>query len=384
MMFILIAIVTMILPDVYIWYNFLIGRSLLTTGLFFVPTLAIVTLTILALNGISSGDMMRWSFTLLLSLSIPKLLFTLVSIIGKIVSLGLPSTSPYFNLLGTILGGIFLVIALIGLTYGWKHIQVNKIEVAHTEIPKSFDGYRIVQLSDMHIGTYQYAPEVVEELVQRVNKLQPDAILFTGDLVNMSPDEISPFVSTLKKLQAKDGVYSIMGNHDYCMYSRLPAAERAKNVQRIRELETELGWELLRNEHVMLHRGADSIALVGVENAGKPPYPNYANLAKAMMGLEKGVYKILMSHDPTHWRREVLDTDINLTLSGHTHAMQFRIGNFSPSQFTYPEWGGLYEASGKLLNVSTGCGSNIPFRFGAWPEIMVIELKSDAQHRKQK
>lgn len=374
-MFILIAIVTMILPDVYIWYNFLIGRSLLTTGLFFVPTLAIVTLTILALNGISSGDMMRWSFTLLLSLSIPKLLFTLVSIIGKIVSLGLPSTSPYFNLLGTILGGIFLVIALIGLTYGWKHIQVNKIEVAHTEIPKSFDGYRIVQLSDMHIGTYQYAPEVVEELVQRVNKLQPDAILFTGDLVNMSPDEIPPFVSTLKKLQAKDGVYSIMGNHDYCMYSRLPAVERAKNVQRIRELETELGWKLLRNEHVMLHRGADSIALVGVENAGKPPYPNYANLAKAMTGLEKGTYKILMSHDPTHWRREVLDTDINLTLSGHTHAMQFRIGNFSPSQFNYPEWGGLYETSGKLLYVSTGCGSNIPFRFGAWPEIMVIELK---------
>lgn len=375
MIFLIIALLSTLFPDIYIWYNFIAGRGLIVSLLFFMPTIVTLIALALGMNGVHPNAMLRLFITLILSFGMPKLLFSIVNIVGKLAALGLPTAYHYFNFFGIVIGVVFFIIALVGFTYGWKHISVNHQTMPFLDVPESFDGYRIVQLSDMHIGTYQYAPQVVEQLVDKVNELNPDVILFTGDLVNMSPEEVAPFMSVLGRLKARDGIYSIMGNHDYCIYGSYKGAERVKAVQRVREIEKELGWKMLVNEHVLIHHGKDSIAIIGVENSGTPPFPDYSDLPKAMKGLDNNTFKILMTHDPSHWRREVLNTDIQLTLSGHTHAMQFRIGNFSPSKYTYREWGGVYEQSGRLLNVSTGCGSNVPFRFGAWPEIMLIELK---------
>lgn len=204
------------------------------------------------------------------------------------------------------------------------------------------------------------------------------AVVFTGDLVNLDPEEVTPFMQTLAKLKAQDGVFAILGNHDYCFYR--PHSDPhmpARLLARLVEKEDSMGWTLLRNEHRIIRRGRDSIALIGVENDGTPPFPALADLPRATAAISDGLYKVLLSHDPTHWRRSVLpETDIDLTLSGHTHAMQLRLCGFSPSQFMYREWCGLYSEGARYLHVSTGTGSNVPFRLGAWPEVDVIELKS--------
>ena len=213
--------------------------------------------------------------------------------------------------------------------------------------------------------------------MKEVNDLHPDLIVFTGDLVNSSADELDNFMEILPQLRAKDGVYSILGNHDYCEYHHYDTPDGARsNLREVIRRERGFGWDVLLNEHRFIHRGTDSIAIIGVENEGKPPFPSFADLPKAMKGVSDDVYKILLSHDPSHWRREVLpETDIQLTLSGHTHAMQLMIGNFSPAQWAYREWGGAYQEDKHMLYVSLGIGGTVPFRFGAWPEINVITLK---------
>lgn len=219
---------------------------------------------------------------------------------------------------------------------------------------------------------------MVAEIVDKVNAFHPDAIFFTGDLVNSSPKEVSMFIPILAGMKAKDGVFSILGNHDYCEYRSYTAPDSPeRNLAELIRTECSMGWTVLLNEHHLLHRDNDSIALIGVENDGEPPFPSRADLRKATRGLDGNIYKILLSHDPSHWRRAVLpDTDIHLTLSGHTHALQLKIGGFSPALWKYPEWGGLYREGARLLHVSTGVGSNVAFRLGAWPEINVIRLHS--------
>ena len=255
---------------------------------------------------------------------------------------------------------------------------VVDVEVASERVPKAFDGYRMVQLSDLHISTFHQSPQTIDRLVEMVNELDADAIVFTGDLVNLAPDELNPFMDVLSKLRAKDGVFSVMGNHDYCVYGvGNDSTTMLRNTREVISRQEMLGWDLLMNENRLVHRGNDSIAIIGVENDGEPPFPSYANLPKALEGVSDEVYKVLLSHDPTHWRRDVLpDTNIDLTLSGHTHSMQFRLGSFSPSMWTYREWGGTYYEGDRALHVNTGTGGNVPFRLGAWPEITLITLRS--------
>ena len=211
-----------------------------------------------------------------------------------------------------------------------------------------------------------------------INDLKPDLIVFTGDLVNNLATELDEFIPVLSQLKAKHGVYSVLGNHDYSTYIRWNTLEeQAKNFDSLKDKQVQMGWKMLNNSHVKLYQGTDSIALIGVENSGRPPFPDYARLTEAMTGTE-GMFQILLSHDPSHWQREVLpSTDIQLTLSGHTHDMQTRIFGFSPSALVYPEHSGLYQEGNQMLYVNTGLGHLMyPMRLGAWPEITLLTLKN--------
>ena len=199
--------------------------------------------------------------------------------------------------------------------------------------------------------------------------------------MNTTAQELAEFMPVFSRIQSRDGVVSVMGNHDYAHYYGWEnPADSLKDVQLLECQQREMGWILLLNENLVMHRGNDSIAIVGVENDGRPPFPALGDLNKAQRGLLDNCFKVLLSHDPTHWRRSVLpETNIDLTLSGHTHGMQFQLGSFSPAAWFYPEWGGEYrQEDGRALYVSLGAGEALlPFRFGAWPEVNLITLKKN-------
>ena len=275
-----------------------------------------------------------------------------------------------------LLGGM-----IYGFTIGYRHIVVKEYTYRNASLPPAFDGYRIVQLSDLHLGTLRHHPEVVRTIVDSVNACKADLIVFTGDLVNYNASEALMFIDTFSQMQARDGVVSVMGNHDYAQYFHWDSpADSLGNIRQLQETHRAMGWRLLLNENTVVRRGNDSIAIVGVENDGTPPFPALGDLDKAQSGLATDCFKVLLSHDPSHWRRRVIpETNIALTLSGHTHGMQFRIGAFSPAQWFYPEWGGAYtDGKGHTLYVSLGAGEVLlPFRLGAWPEINIITLRRE-------
>lgn len=273
----------------------------------------------------------------------------------------------------------WLLLMVYGFFFGWRHLVVRSATCNSPLLPQSFDSYRVVQLSDIHIGTFLRNRSFIDKMVRAVNAQRPDLVVFTGDLVNVSAQEVIPFQHALKQIQARDGVFSVMGNHDYCEYGEDKSESNIrKNQTVLKYLEQKIGWRLLMNEHVTLQRDGASIELVGVENISRPPFPDYGDLEKALEDTVPGAFKILLSHDPSHWRRNVLrKTDIALTLSGHTHAGQFSLGRFSPAKWAYSEWGGKYTEDGAMLYVSIGIGGTVPFRLGAWPGIDVIQLKRE-------
>ncbi|OYP60768.1 serine/threonine protein phosphatase [Prevotella sp. P3-122] len=339
--------------------------------LWWLPSAAIVATFAAAQLGIWHNTMFRAFFGLTLVIMFPKLLFTLLAVtMGWKVGLGAAA--------------VLLTALLYGFIFGWRRIVVRTGTCRSRLLPDDFDGYCIVHLSDLHIGTFLRNPAFIDSLADAVNGQHPDMVVFTGDLVNVSAIELLPFRKTLSAISAPDGVYSVMGNHDYCMYAQdcthrvhgrsITVAERDRML--LQYMEDKMGWRMLMNENVVIKRGKSSIAIVGVENIGKPPFKSFGNLAKALTGLPEGMFKILLSHDPTHWRSGVLNkTDIALTLSGHTHAGQVRLGRFSPAKWAYNEWGGSYVEGNSMLHVSPGIGGTVPFRFGAWPEINVVVLK---------
>lgn len=319
-------------------------------------------------------------FFLVIFIGTPALLFLLPWGIGKLLGIWFPLAALIGKWLGASLSTGLILCCLFGFLFGWKLVRVRQVELSFKDLPASFDGYRVAHLSDWHLGTYSKNYRTIEKELAAVANAQPDLIVFTGDVVNFSPDELTPFMGKLSQLKAPDGVWSVMGNHDYCTYHPDHSEEAvARNREKVRRKEAEMGWKMLDNAHTLICRGRDSLALVGVENAGKGRFVDHSDLGKALDGLRGGIFKILLSHDPTHWRRQVLpESDVHLMLSGHTHAMQFKIGKFSPSMWLFDEWGGLYEEDGRKLFVSTGSGGNIPFRFGAWPEVDIITLRKCA------
>ena len=277
--------------------------------------------------------------------------------------------------------------ALLFLLYVWCYgyyvgrfsYRVHKQDISFYDLPADFDGYRIVQFSDMHIGTFSGGHEVeVQTIVDLINSQKPDLIVFTGDLVNRSSSELKDYRCMLAELNAPDGIYSVLGNHDYAIYKRdLTQAERQADKQQLLKLQESYGWTPLLNQNVKLSRNRSHIFLIGVENQGywRTYFPKFADLTKAMKGTQPSDFKILLSHDPTHWRHDIVGkTNIQLTLSGHTHAGQFQLFGWSPVSWIYPDWQGTYVEKAQVLSVSTGIGCLIPFRFGALPEINVITL----------
>lgn len=382
---IILFLILLIAPDVYLWLHLIEPmKTWWISTIWFVPTALSLLSFFMARAGFYHNTFMRIMFAFILIFALPKIIFILLD---------------FFVMWQIALGAALMVdlIFLYGFFFGWRRIIVRETVCESDLLPDSFNGYRILQFSDLHVGTYIQNPKFIKKLVRIMNEQQADLVVFTGDLVNIHAEEVLPFMSVLRTIKAKDGVFSIMGNHDYCEYGMDAAHEKkqketepikestAHRHQRILEyLEERMGWKMLMNEHVTIVRKnnakeenkEEKIDLIGVENIGKPPFKSMGNLPKAMKGLEEGTFKILLSHDPTHWRQGVLHkTDIALTLSGHTHAGQLRIGKFSPAKWAYNEWGGKYMEDGSMLHISPGIGGTVPFRIGAWPEINVITLR---------
>lgn len=375
-----VLFILLLLPDAYIVFGVMKNVSWWWKGLFLVPTVAYLVIAILLF---AKGDTRQVYFNVIFWLTLcvlfPILIFTVVSLIGRGVGLFSTPSVVIFDWIALGLAAIWFGISVYGIGYGWRKVTVENVNLKYDNLPEAFRGYKIVQLSDLHLGTYDLAPSTVDKIVNKVNSLHPDLIVFTGDIVNMTPEEIDRFAKILGTLKAKDGVVSILGNHDYCLYRNYEGTDDnpSKAVKRVIDKERQMGWRMLLNEAMRIKRGNQEIALIGVENSGGKNFIDRSDLKKALNEIPPNDFKILLSHDPSHWRREVLpNTDIDLTLSGHTHAMQFKIGNFSPSKWTYHEWGGLYEEGKQKLHVNTGTGGNIPFRFGAYPQITLITLSN--------
>jgi uncharacterized protein len=291
------------------------------------------------------------------------------------------SRSVFLSWAGLAIGGGLFTSLIYGFSNKYNY-KVKRVKLKYSNLPTSFKGIKIAQISDIHCGSFT-DKEAVQRGVQKVLALNPDLILFTGDLVNNTADEMSDYMDVFSRLKAPMGVYSILGNHDYGDYVNWADLHaKKKNLDTLKEVHQQLGWRLLLDEHVVLKRENEQVALIGIQNwSALKRFPRYGNLAKAYQGAETIPFKILMSHDPTHWDAEVRPKfpDIDLMLSGHTHGMQFGVEipwiRWSPVQYVYKQWMGLYEEGAQKLYVNRGYGFiGYPGRVGILPEITLIEL----------
>jgi predicted MPP superfamily phosphohydrolase len=295
----------------------------------------------------------------------------------------IPSRRKFVSQIALGIAAIPMISLLYGMYRGKYNFRVLKYTLHFDDLPDAFDGYKITQLSDIHSGSF-YNRDKIKYAIDLVNDQQSDCILFTGDLVNNKADEMLPWKDLFGQLKAKDGVYSVLGNHDYGDYIEWNSAEeKSKNLENLKEIQRGMGFKLLLNESTYLEKNGQRLALVGVENWGKGGFKKAGDLKRATEGLDKNDFKILMSHDPSHWEEVVLNDDmhVHLTLSGHTHGMQFGIEipgwiKWSPVSWRYKYWAGIYKEKNQYINVNRGFGYlAYPGRVGIWPEITVIELR---------
>ena len=292
------------------------------------------------------------------------------------------SRSYIWGLFSFSIGLVMLLLLNYGVLFGKYHYKVHHKILTFKNLPESFNGFKIAQLSDMHLGTFDNMKKVKKglKLLQMQN---PDVIVFTGDMVNNKADEALIYIDAMKELSAPYGKYTIMGNHDYGDYVRWKnTAEKEQNEMHLAQLEKQMGFEWLNNMNVPLTKNGDTLHLAGVENWGLPPFPQHGNLKKALTGLSADDFVVLLSHDPTHWREEVLKIapNVALTLSGHTHGMQFgfELGKYrwSPVKYKYPDWADLHKSNNQYLYINRGFGHiGYPGRVGIRPEITIIELQ---------
>lgn len=265
-----------------------------------------------------------------------------------------------------------------GAWIGRERPQLKEVELRLENLPESFDGYRLVQISDIHARSYANRQKSLQRIVGIINNQNPDLIAFTGDIITLDASELESIKEILKELKAKDGIVAVVGNHDYGIYSdpshKRPSGEILSDV--IKEEKT-MGWNVLMDENIKISRNQDSIAVVGVQNTSPSRhFPSKGNLNKASEGTE-GMFRILLTHDPMHWEAEILGKDYPLTLSGHTHAMQFSLLGWCPSRYIFKQYRGLYSEGQQHLYVNIGLGETIlPFRIGTPPEITLITLRS--------
>ncbi len=321
--------------------------------------LLLLALTFMAINEsytMTADAVKGFLLSATLCLVVPETLTALLLLIGRIgkkqnIFRRSMTVSAY------LVGAFSFILMLYSFTLGYKRIQTKQFTFTHSSIPSQFKGYRIALISDLHLGTLRHHQDVVQQIVDSINAQQPDLIVFAGDLVNYHVREIEPFRNILSQLKARDGVVS----------------------GQLQQEERNMGWRLLLNENLILHRGNDSIAVIGLENHGnRPSFPRRAKLQQARKNISPKCFQLLLQHDPSYWDAQILPhTDIPLMFSGHTHAMQFQIGKWSPAAWFYPQWSGLYQQGNQALLVCPGVGEVLlPFRFGAWPEIDIITLST--------
>lgn len=378
-----------------IWYYVYLGVALLVLGNF-----------IYQFSSTSDGSVLSpaksYAFGFLLSFMALNLVVVPIligedlirgafSVYDKLVSsksnFHVPSRRKFISQLALGLAAIPFSSLLYGMYRGKYNYRVLKYTLHFEDLPKAFDGYRLTQISDIHSGSFDN-PDKINYAVDLINEQKSDVILFTGDMVNNKAKEMLPWKEVFSKLSAKDGVFSVLGNHDYGDYVSWDSeSAKAENLEHLKQIQKDIGFELLLNENRFIERDNERLALIGVENWGKGGFKKAGDLKRAVRNIASEDFKILMSHDPSHWEAEVIPDDyhFHLTLSGHTHGMQFGIEipgwvKWSPVKWRYKQWAGIYEEKGQYLNVNRGFGYiGYPGRVGIWPEITVIELKSGAE-----
>lgn len=309
---------------------------------------------------------------------IPHIVFLIAWLTGKCFSFSV-SYAPF----GWTAAGLALLLwSLLAYGYLWGRyrMEVNHVEYRSDEVPQAFDGYRLVHISDIHAGTFDEHPEALQRIVDSINQQDADLICFTGDMSTLSIDEVRRHTNTLRNIKAREGVLSVLGNHDFYIYSLSSNSDREKAARLLTDIEErELGWQVLRNTNKVIRRGSDSIAIAGVDNihGGGQGFATIqkGDLRKATTGLDN-LFTILLTHDPSHWRAEVLPkSSVQITLSGHTHAAQVRLFGWSLANLMFHECDGRYDEEGRMLYVNAGIGCTAPFRLWCPAEVTVITLR---------
>lgn len=376
---IIILLVTL-LPDIYMYRRYVKRRlgNVWARMAWWLPTLLITVSTI----GVSlTRDFAPHNLTLFNTylfitalVVLPKLTFVLCSLAGRLARRVLKLRRNWGNYIGLVLVLAELYILFHGTMMGTDRLNVRQVTIESDDLPEAFDGYRIAQFTDAHLGSMK--DELMLRAVTAIDDMRPDLIVFTGDIQNMRPEELPRFAQTLKRLKAKDGVMSVLGNHDYSHYVNVSPEEAQRNERMTRDFETSVGWQLLLNDNRIVRRGLDSIVIAGGENDGRPPFPAKADLKKTMRGINAKSFVVMLQHDPSAWRRHILpETNAQLTLSGHTHGGQISLFGLRPTELVGKEDDGLYVEGKRKLFVSTGLGGFIPFRFYMNPEVVEITLK---------
>jgi len=376
----------------------LIDSSLLKTSiniLFWVFTVGLITsiivlkVTLDDINPVRKQLLISKFYGLAISSFVPKLVFVIIISILYFTNYIFSESQSLIivPVIGLLSGFLPFIMILYGIFKAVYKFKIYHHTIRCNTLPKSFDGLKIVQLSDLHLGSFNYRYNKVQVAVDKINRLNPDYIVITGDLVNNYSWELRGWETVFQKLEAKKGKYAILGNHDYGDYSKWDSKnEKQENFEAIRQFYRDIDFKLLLNDSEIVSENNENIAIIGVENWGKLPFKQYGNLQKALKGLEKIPFKILLSHDPTHWAEEIIDkTDITLTLSGHTHGMQaafqYRNLQWSPIKYKFKHWAGLYNHKEQYLYVNRGLGwLGFPGRIGIRPEITCIELKNKHKH----
>lgn len=309
--------------------------------------------------------------------AVPHVLWLLAWIFSKIFDFSI-HYAP-FGWVALFLVAICWTTMFCGYFFGRFRLEIKPITYENAALPPQFSGYKIVHISDFHLGTFDRSPKVLQRFVDNINAQNPDLICFTGDLVTIGESELAPHIETLRKLHAKDGIASVFGNHDLLIYNKISPEKRAEGVQNLElAVREKLGWRLLRNEHFCIERNGEKITIVGVDNSSQRNQgfrtTNSGDLQKAMHNSDG--FRILLTHDPSHWRAEVVGkTDIPLTLSGHTHAAQIRFFGWTPAAWVFSETDGIYRAENQTLYINVGLGCTMPIRINCPAEITVITLK---------
>ncbi|MBN2611959.1 MAG: metallophosphoesterase [Bacteroidales bacterium] len=407
---IIILIVVVIDTLFYMAFNFhyfkvfFTGNILVNLLFWSIPLLLSTGLLFMRFNPeLREPSKLKWLYSLagfFLTVYLPKIVFILFFIISKTVQvlidfilktvtflLHIETRLPDLDLISDIgiILAIFMFFAMLyGIIIGRFHFKVNNIKLSFKDLPVSFNGIKLVHISDIHLGSWQGKEKQMVKAVNLINSQQPDLILFTGDLVNNFSEEASGWPPILGLMKARYGKYSILGNHDYGDYwDWKDSNEKTRNLEILAEAHDKSGFRLLLNESEIISHDGGEIGISGVENWGKPPFMQYGDLKKAMEGMKPVPFRILLSHDPSHWTEEVYGkTDIQLTLSGHTHGMQFGMilgkMRWSPVKYLYKQWSGLYGHNSQYLYVNHGLGSlGFPGRIGIRPEITVISIYNE-------